>query len=178
MNPAHKIYPYLLRGVKITHPNQVWSTDITYLPLAGGFMYLTAVIDWFSRYVLTWRLSNTLDSLFCVEALSQALTLGKPEIFNSDQGVQFTALAFTALLQQADIQISMDGRGRALDNIFIERFWRSLKYEDIYLNRYETVPLLVLGLTRYFQLYNYQRPHQSLGNQTPAVVYSRGIQSF
>jgi putative transposase len=178
VNPAHKIYPYLLRGVNITHPNQVWSTDITYLPLAGGFMYLTAVIDWFSRYVLTWRLSNTLDSLFCVEALSQALTLGKPEIFNSDQGVQFTALSFTSLLQQADIQISMDGRGRALDNIFIERFWRSLKYEDIYLNRYETVPLLVLGLTRYFDLYNYERPHQSLGYQTPALVYSRGIQSF
>jgi putative transposase len=178
VNPAHKIYPYLLRGVNITHPNQVWSTDITYLPLAGGFMYLTAVIDWFSRYVLTWRLSNTLDSLFCVEALSQALTLGKPEIFNSDQGVQFTALSFTSLLQQADIQISMDGRGRALDNIFIERFWRSLKYEDIYLNCYETVPLLVHGLTRYFDLYNYQRPHQSLGYQTPALVYSRGIQSF
>jgi putative transposase len=178
VNPAHKIYPYLLRGVQITHPNQVWSTDITYLPLAGGFMYLTAVIDWFSRYVLTWRLSNTLDSLFCVEALSQALTLGKPEIFNSDQGVQFTALSFTSLLQQADIQISMDGRGRALDNIFIERFWRSLKYEDIYLNCYDSVPLLVLGLTRYFDLYNYQRPHQSLGYQTPALVYSRGIQSF
>ena len=178
VNPAHKIYPYLLRGVKIIRPNQVWSTDITYLPLAGGFMYLTAVIDWFSRYVLTWRLSNTLDSLFCVEALSQALTLGKPEIFNSDQGVQFTALSFTSVLQQADIQISMDGRGRALDNIFIERFWRSLKYEDIYLNCYETVPLLVHGLTRYFDLYNYQRPHQSLGNQTPALVYSRGIQSF
>ena len=178
VNPAHKIYPYLLRGVKIIRPNQVWSTDITYLPLAGGFMYLTAVIDWFSRYVLTWRLSNTLDALFCVEALSQALTLGKPEIFNSDQGVQFTALSFTSVLQQADIQISMDGRGRALDNIFIERFWRSLKYEDIYLNCYETVPLLVHGLTRYFDLYNYQRPHQSLGNQTPALVYSRGIQSF
>ena len=178
VNPAHKIYPYLLRGVKIIRPNQVWSTDITYLPLAGGFMYLTAVIDWFSRYVLTWRLSNTLDSLFCVEALSQALTLGKPEIFNSDQGVQFNAVYFTSVLPQADIQISMDGRGRALDNIFIERFWRSLKYEDIYLNCYETVPLLVHGLTRYFDLYNYQRPHQSLGNQTPALVYSRGIQSF
>jgi putative transposase len=182
VNPAHKIYPYLLRGVKITHPNQVWSTDITYIPLAGGFMYLTAVIDWFSRYVLTWRLSNTLDSLFCVEALSQALTLGKPEIFNSDQGVQFTALSFTSVLELADIQISMDGRGRALDNIFIERFCGcplgALKYEDIYLNRYETVPLLVQGLTRYFDLYNYQRPHQSLGNQTPALVYSRGIQSF
>jgi len=178
MNPAHKIYPYLLRGVKITRPNQVWSTDITYIPLANGFMYLTAVIDWFSRYVLTWRLSNTLDSLFCVEALSQALTLGKPEIFNSDQGVQFTALCFTSVLEQAEIQISMDGRGRALDNIFIERFWRSLKYEDIYLYLYDTVPALLQGLTRYFQLYNYERPHQSLGNQTPAVIYSRSIRSF
>ena len=178
VNPAHKIYPYLLRGVKITHPNQVWSTDITYIPLAGGFMYLTAVIDWFSRYVLTWRLSNTLDSLFCVEALSEALRLGKPAIFNSDQGVQFTALCFTSVLEQAEIQISMDGRGRALDNIFIERFWRSLKYEDIYLNRYDTVSVLLHGLTRYFQLYNYERPHQSLGNQTPAVVYSRGAHLF
>ena len=175
VNPAHKIYPYLLRGVKISYPNQVWSTDITYVPMPHGFMYLVAVIDWFSRYVLSWRLSNTLDSLFCLETLSQALTQGKPEIFNSDQGVQFTALSFTSVLEQAGIQISMDGRGRALDNIFIERFWRSLKYEDIYLYGYDTVPTLQQGLTRYFQLYNHERPHQSLDYQTPAVVYSRGF---
>ena len=175
VNPAHKIYPYLLRGVKINYPNQVWSTDITYIPMPHGFMYLVAVIDWFSRYVLSWRLSNTLDSLFCVETLAQALTVSEPEIFNSDQGVQFTALSFTALLEQAGIQISMDGRGRALDNSFIERFWRSLKYEDIYLYDYETVLALQQGLTRYFQLYNYERPHQSLDYQTPALVYSRGI---
>lgn len=178
VNPAHKIYPYLLRGVKITRPNQVWSTDITYIPIANGFMYLVAVIDWFSRYVLSWRLSNTLDSLFCLDALSQALLRGKPEIFNSDQGAQFTALAFTSRLEQADIQISMDGRGRALDNIFIERFWRSAKYEDIYLHDYETVPALQQGLVRYFQLYNYERPHQSLDDLTPSVVYTRGTRSF
>lgn len=174
VNPSHKIYPYLLRDVKISQPNQVWSTDITYIPLANGFMYLTAIIDWFSRYVLAWQLSNTLDSLFCVEALSSALLQGKPEIFNSDQGVQFTSLDFTSVLEQAEIRISMDGRGRALDNVFIERFWRSLKYEDIYLYHYETVPALYQGLTRYFHLYNFERPHQSLANQTPAVVYSRG----
>jgi len=179
VNPAHKIYPYLLRGVKISYPNQVWSTDITYVPMPHGFMYLVAVIDWFSRYVLSWRLSNTLDSLFCLETLSQALTQGKPEIFNTDQGVQFTALSFTSVLEQAGIQISMDGRGRALDNIFIERFCGcplgALKYEDIYLYGYDTVPTLQQGLTRYFQLYNHERPHQSLDYQTPAVVYSRGF---
>jgi len=175
VNPGHKIYPYLLRGVKIERPNQVWSTDITYIPMTGGFMYLTAVIDWFSRYVLAWQLSNTLDSLFCVEALTTALGLGKPEIFNSDQGVQFTSLDFTSVLQRAEVQISMDGRGRALDNIFIERFWRSLKYEDIYLYGYDTVPALWQGLTRYIDFYNFERPHQSLANQTPAHVYSNGL---
>lgn len=170
-NPAHKIYPYLLRGLAITHPNQVWSADITYIPLRNGFMYLVAVIDWYSRYVLAWRLSNTLESTFCVEVLQQALQFGCPSMFNTDQGAQFTAVAFTAVLHQAGIQISMDGKGRALDNIFIERLWRSLKYEDVYLHRYETVPALVCGLERYFPFYNQVRFHQSLGYQTPAAVY-------
>ena len=168
---GHRIYPYLLRGLKITHPDQVWSTDITYLPLDKGFMYLTAVIDWYSRYVLAWQLSNTLETAFCLEALNQALAHGQPHIFNTDQGVQFTATAFTGRLIEKNIRISMDGRGRALDNIFIERFWRSLKYEDIYLKNYATVPALVKGLTDYFRFYNTERPHQSLGYQTPADVY-------
>ena len=178
VNPEHKIYPYLLCNVKIERPNQVWSTDITYIPMTGGFMYLTAIIDWYSRYVLTWRLSNTLDSLFCVEALTAALGLGKPEIFNSDQGAQFTSLDFTSVLQRAEVQISMDGRGRTLDNIFIERFWRSLKYEEIYLYGYDSVPALRQGLTRYFDFYNFERPHQSLGYQTPALVYSNRLAAF
>jgi len=167
----HKIYPYLLRDVEIVRPNQVWSSDITYIPLDTGFMYLVAVIDWYSRYILTWELSNTLDGHFCQVALQQALTQGRPEIFNTDQGVQFTATDFTDILEQAHIQISMDGRGRALDNIFIERFWRSLKYEDIYIWNYATVPALLAGLERYFTLYNDERPHQSLDDQTPAEVY-------
>ena len=145
-HPDHKIYPYLLRGLAITRPNQVWSTDITYIPLRNGFMYLAAVIDWYSRYVLAWRLSNTLESTFCIEVLQQALEQGRPEIFNTDQGSQFTSVAFTSVLQEAGIQISMDGRGRALDNIFIERLWRSVKYENIYLYQYETVPALIVGL--------------------------------
>jgi len=168
---GHRIYPYLLRGRKIVRPNQVWSTDITYVPMTQGFMYLTAIIDWFSRYVLTWQLSNTLDGHFCQTALQQALTLGRPEIFNTDQGAQFTAQAFTSILTSADIRISMDGRGRALDNIFIERFWRSIKYEDIYLKEYSTVPALMSGLGEYFTFYNQERLHQSLGYQTPAEVY-------
>jgi len=167
----HKIYPYLLRGLDIGHIDQVWSTDITYLPLQNGFIYLVAVIDWYSRYILAWQLSNTLDGHFCRVALHQALSQGKPEIFNTDQGVQFTAEAFTAILSQAHIQISMDGRGRALDNIFIERFWRSLKYDDIYLHDYATVPQLLAGLQRYFTLYNHERLHQSLDYRTPAEVY-------
>lgn len=167
----HRVYPYLLRGVEITRPNQVWSTDITYIPLKNGFMYLTAVIDWYSRYVLAWQLSNTLDSLFCVEALQQALQRGRPDIFNTDQGSQFTSLAFTSVLEAAGIRISMDGKGRALDNIFVERLWRSVKYEDIYLNHYATVPALYTGLHTYFQFYNQERPHQSLGNCTPSAVY-------
>jgi putative transposase len=171
VNRAHRIYPYLLRGVKITRLNQVWSTDITYVPMANGFMYLTAVIDWYSRYVLAWRLSNTLDTLFCIEALQEALLLGRPEIFNTDQGVQFTSEAFTSILKAAEIQISMDGKGRALDNIFVERLWRTVKYEDIYLKRYDTVPALDLGMHKYFGFYNYERPHSSLDYQTPAAVY-------
>jgi len=167
----HKIYPYLLSEVEIVRPGQVWSSDITYIPLQTGFMYLVAVIDWFSRYILAWELSNTLDGYFCQVALRHALTQGQPEIFNTDQGVQFTATDFTDILTQADIQISMDGRGRALDNIFIERFWRSLKYEDIYLWNYASVPDLLAGLQRYFTRYNLKRPHQSLDYRTPAEVH-------
>jgi len=167
----HKIYPYLLRGLDIVRPEQVWSTDITYIPIQNGFMYLVAVIDWYSRYILSWQLSNTLDGHFCQVALQQALSQGQPKIFNTDQGVQFTAEAFTSILEHAHIQISMDGRGRALDNIFIERFWRSLKYEDIYVQDYATVPELWTGLDRYFTLYNHERLHQSLGYRTPAEVH-------
>lgn len=170
-HPEHKIYPYLLRGMEITQPNQVWSTDITYVPVRNGFLYLVAVIDWFSRYVLAWQLSNTLDNHFCIEALQQALQTGRPTIFNSDQGAQFTALNFTALLEKAEIQISMDGKGRALDNIFIERLWRTVKYEDVYLHDYATGAALFTGLTHYFAFYNHVRLHQSLNYRTPAAVY-------
>jgi len=170
-NPEHRIYPYLLRGLKITHPNQVWSTDITYIPMASGFMYLVAVIDLYSRYILSWRLSNTLDGEFCREALNEALAQNKPTIFNTDQGSQFTAIAFTDILNQAQIQISMDGRGRAYDNIFIERFWRTLKYENVYLKQYETVPELKSGLKEYFIFYNRERIHQSLAYETPFDIY-------
>lgn len=170
-HPDHKVYPYLLTGLAITHPNQVWSTDITYVPMRNGFMYLVAVMDWYSRYVLAWQLANTLESTFCIEALHQALTQGRPQIFNTDQGAQFTATAFTAILEAAQIQISMDSKGRAFDNIFNERLWRTVKYEDIYLQQYETVPALLRGLEHYFIFYNQVRPHQSLGYQTPAFVY-------
>jgi putative transposase len=168
---SHKVYPYLLRGLEITRPNQVWSADITYVPLLHGFMYLVAIIDWFSRYVLAWQLSNTLDGQFCLDALRQALLAGDPEIFNTDQGVQFTALEFTGCLEAAGIRISMDSRGRALDNIFIERLWRSVKYEDIYLKDYASVPELDAGLNAYFRFYNFDRPHQSLAYRTPAEVH-------
>lgn len=171
VNSAHRIYPYLLRNVEIVRVNQVWSTDITYVPLRHGFMYLTAVIDWYSRYVLAWQLSNTLDTHFCMAALQQALSYGQPEIFNTDQGAQFTSDAFTGILADAQIAISMDGKGRALDNIFVERLWRTVKYEDIYLKQYATVPLLYAGLQAYFRFYNHERPHQSLDNRTPAAVY-------
>jgi putative transposase len=168
---GHRIYPYLLRGVKVERKDQVWSTDITYVPMVSGFMYLAAVIDWFSRYVIGWRLSNTLDGSFCLEMLDEALRGGRPEIFNTDQGVQFTAAAFTGRLESAGVAVSMDGRGRALDNVFVERLWRSVKYEDIYIQGYDTVPELHRGLARYFAFYNHERPHQSLHYRTPAAVY-------
>jgi putative transposase len=168
---GHRIYPYLLRNVTIERPDQVWSTDITYVPLASGFMYLAAVIDWYSRYVIAWRLSNTLDGSFCLEMLDEALSRGKPEVFNTDQGVQFTAQAWTGRLESVGVAVSMDGRGRCLDNVFVERLWRTVKYEDIYLRCYETVPQLQQGLGRYFPFYNEERLHQSLDYRTPAVVY-------
>src|SRR3954465_15933497 len=168
---GHRIYPYLLRDAKVERRDQVWSTDITYVPMASGFMYLAAVIDWHSRYVIAWRLSNTLDGSFCLEMLEEALEGGRPEIFNTDQGVQFTASAFTGRLESAGVAVSMDGRGRALDNVFGERLWRSVKYEDVYIWRYETVPELRRGLGRYFGFYNEERPHQSLGDRTPGAVY-------
>jgi putative transposase len=172
-DPSHRIYPYLLRNVPIERPNQVWSCDITYLPMPSGFMYLVAVIDWYSRYVLSWRLSNTLDSGFCVEALEAACRRQRPEIFNTDQGVQFTSRAFTSRLEDWGVAISMDGRGRALDNVFIERLWWSVKYESIYLHEFGTVPALEQGLQTYFEYYCYQRPHQALDYRTPAQVYGR-----
>ena len=167
----HKKYPYLLRDVEITRRDQVWSTDITYIRLKQGFIYLVAVIDWYSRYVLSWEISTTLDREFCMKALNKALESGKPEIFNTDQGVQFTSLEFTGRLEAAGIQISMDGRGRALDNVFVERLWRSVKYEEVYLKDYQDVRIAKDGLRNYFQFYNAERPHQSLGNETPSEVY-------
>jgi putative transposase len=174
-HPGHKVYPYLLRGVAIVRPDQVWSTDITYVRLAHGFAYLVAVMDWYSRRVLAWRLSNSLEAGFCVDCLEEALRAhGQPAIFNSDQGVQFTSEAFTRVLLDRGIAISMDGRGRALDNIFVERLWRTVKYEDIYLKGYASLPELLLGLTEYFAFYNDERPHQALGYCTPEAVYRLG----
>jgi putative transposase len=174
-HPEHKIYPYLLRGLEINKPNQVWSTDITYIRMARGFVYLVAIIDWYSRKILAWRISNTMESSFCIACLEEALRLfGAPEIFNTDQGSQFTSLDFTGLLLSKDIKISMDGRGRALDNIFIERLWRTIKYEDIYLKDYATIPILISGLSVYITFYNTERQHQSLCDKTPDVVYSTG----
>jgi putative transposase len=174
--PEHPVYPYLLRGVPVVRPNQVWSTDITYIRLAHGFAYLVAVIDWYSRKVLSWRISNSMESVFCVDCLEEALrSHGKPEIFNSDQGAQFTSEAFTGVLKREGVVISMDGRGRVFDNIFVERLWRSVKYEDVYLKGYATMGELMLGLAEYFAFYNAERPHQSLGNAAPAVVYRNGI---
>ena len=167
----HKVYPYLLSDVKILRPNQVWSTDITYIGLKGGFVYLVAIIDWFSRYVLSWELSITLDSSFCLSSLDRALLEAKPEIFNSDQGSQFTANSFSQILLANNIKISMDGRGRVFDNIFVERLWRSLKYELIYLNEYDSVPETVGAIGSYFAFYNQERPHQSLQYMTPAEVH-------
>ena len=173
--PGHRIYPYLLRGVEVARPNQVWSSDITYIRLARGFVYLVAVMDWYSRKVLSWRLSNSLETAFCVEALEDALArYGLPEVFNTDQGTQFTSTAFTQVLKAQAIRISMDGRGRAADNIFVERLWRTVKYEDIYLKEYREVSELLLGLAAYFEFYNWERRHQSLGYRTPAAVYALG----
>ena len=171
-NQEHPVYPYLLRGLPISRPNQVWATDITYIPLARGSAYLVAIMDWHSRRVLSWRLSNTLDASFCVEALQEALSrFGRPEIFNSDQGSQFTAVDFTAVLLAAGVKISMDGKGRCIDNVFVERLWRSLKYEDIYLKAYTNLVEARAGIGRYFHFYNTRRSHQALGHQTPAAFY-------
>ncbi len=168
----HKVYPYLLRGVMVASPDQVWSTDITYIRLRAGFLYLVAILDWFSRYVLSWRLSNTLEVAFCLEALEEALQgRRRPEIFNSDQGVQFTSRDFTGRLEREGIRVSMDGRGRVFGNIFIERLWRTVKYEEVYLNDYERGRDARDGLGRYFRFYNQERPHQALGYQTPEAVY-------
>jgi len=168
---GHKVYPYLLRDVAVERADQVWSADITYVPLTSGFMYLAATIDWFSRFVVAWRLSNTLDGSFCQEMLEEALGRGKPEVFNTDQGAQFTAGAWTGRLEQAGVAVSMDGRGRCLDNVFVERLWRSVKYEDVYLRGYESVPELERGLRAYFAFYNTERLHQSLGYRAPAALY-------
>jgi putative transposase len=168
---GHEIYPYLLRGVSIERPNHVWSTDITYIPMHGGFLYLVAVMDWFSRFVLSWELSNTMETGFCLAALDAAFRFGQPAIWNSDQGAQFTAADFLAPLKKRGISISMDGRGRALDNVFIERLWRSLKYELIYPVDVASGADLIPALERYFHFYNHQRPHQALGYRTPADLF-------
>ena len=167
----HKVYPYLLKGMTIDRPDQVWCTDITYIPMHRGWVYLVAIMDWFSRYVLAWGVSVTLDASFCVSALERALTTGTPVTFNSDQGSQFTRGAFTGVLCEAGVRISMDGRGRVYDNIFIERLWRSVKYEEVYLHDYQTVAQAVSGLNRYFAFYNHERPHQAFGGLTPAEMY-------
>jgi len=174
--PGNKIYPYLLRGVKISEPNHVWASDITYIPMANGFLYLAAVIDWASRAVLGWRLSNTIDSAFCVEALDEALqNHGKPRIFNTDQGAQFTSAAFTSKLEAAGIAISMDGRGRFMDNIFIERLWRSIKYEEVHLKAYADGREARAGIGHWIEFYNHRRPHQAMDNQRPMAVWREGV---
>jgi putative transposase len=169
--PGQRIYPYRLGGLKIDRPNQVWGSDITYIRLRQGFIYLVAILDWFSRYVLAWEVSVSLESAFCLAALDWALQTGCPEIFNSDQGAQFTSEVFTKRLVECGITISRDGRGRAMDNIFVERLWRSVKYEEVYLKDYEEVPEAVTNLRNYFLFYNHERPHQALGYQTPAAIY-------
>ncbi len=175
-HPQHAIYPYLLRGLAITRPNQVWSADITYVRLVHGFVYLVAIIDWYSRKVLSWQVSNTMDVSFCRDCLDEAIRkYGSPDIFNTDQGSQFTSDQWINKLQEHGVKISMDGRGRALDNIFVERLWRSVKYEDIYLKNYATMPELLLGLATYFIFYNHERYHQALGYQTPVNVYQTGL---
>ena len=168
----HKIYPYLLRGLKIDYPNQVWCADLTYLRLRGGFVYLTVVMDWYSRYVLSWEISVTMEESFCISALERALRCSSPpEIFNTDQGSQYTGSGFTGVLKNHGIRISMDGKGRAMDNIMVERLWRTVKYEDIYIRDHESVEELVKGLRTYFEFYNHERPHQTFGGRTPAEVY-------
>lgn len=169
--PEHKIYPYLLRGLKITRPNQVWSADITYIPMHRGFLYLVAVIDWYSRFVLSWKLSNTLDADFCVEALQDALTQGTPDIFNTDQGSQFTSEDFVETVLAAGAKMSMDGRGRWVDNVFVERLWRSLKWEEVYLHAYESPREARLSIGHWFDFYNTRRPHQALGYMKPAELH-------
>jgi putative transposase len=174
-HPEHRVYPYLLRGMDVVRPNQVWATDITYIPLERGWGYLIAIMDWYSRAVLAWRLSNTMTVEFCVEALEEALRhYGRAEVFNSDQGSQFTSPAYTDTLTREGIAISMDGKGRVTDNIFIERLWRSLKYEDVYLRDYATLALAQVGISRWIRFYNEHRPHQALENHTPLEVY-RGV---
>ena len=170
--PGHKVYPYLLGGMEITRPNQVWAADITYIPMAKGFLYLVAIMDWYSRHVMAWRLSNTLDADFCIETLGEALGKGRPEIFNTDQGSQFTGEDFTGLLEQHEVSISMDGKGRYTDNIFVERLWRTVKYEEVYLKAYSNGREARVGLEAYFHFYNNQRPHQALGYRTPAEVFN------
>ena len=172
-HPEHKIYPYLLRGMEIRAPDEVWCSDFTYVPMPRGFMYLVAVMDWFSRYVIAWRVSNSMEAGFCVTALEEALATGTPGIFNTDQGSQFTSEDFTKPLLDSDVRISMDGRGRALDNVFIERLWRSVKYEDLYLRDYADGHALHAGLARYFHYYNHERPHRGLEMETPASCYNR-----
>ncbi len=173
-HPEHKKFPYLLRNVTIERCDQVWSTDITYIRLSKGFVYLTAIIDWYSRYVISWRLSTTLETDFCIEALTESLEQGRCEIFNTDQGSQYTSPRFTAPLLAQGIQVSMDGKGRALDNIFVERLWRTVKYENIYLREYRTVNCVREGLKDYFEFYNHERYHQSLDYRKPAEVYFEG----
>ncbi len=170
-NHDHKIYPYLLRDISIDHSNQVWCTDITYLPMKNGFVYLVAILDWYSRRVISWRIGTTLDTSFCIDALEEALRCGKPEIFNTDQGCQFTSDAFTSMLKKNDIRISMDGKGRAIDNIIVERFWRSLKYEKIYLNEFSTIEEIKNAVREYIVFYNSERFHETLEYNTPDEVY-------
>jgi len=178
-HPEHRIYPYLLRNMPITRPNHVWCADVTYLPMRRGFLYLVAIMDWATRKVLAWRISNTMDAGFCVEALLDALARhGKPEIFNTDQGSQFTSNAFTGVLRAAEIKISMDGRGRWMDNVFIERLWRSVKYECVYLHAFETGTELRAGLGRWFTYYNQHRPHSALAGKTPAEAYGKNRSSY
>jgi putative transposase len=170
-HPEHRLYPYLLRGLAIRAPDEVWCADITYIPMRRGYLYLVAVMDWFSRYVLAWELSNSLEAAFCLSALERALTTATPGIFNTDQGAQFTSEEFIGRLEKAGVQVSMDGRGRVLDNLFVERLWRSLKYEEVYLRDYADGLAARQGLGQYFRFYNTERPHQALGSRTPAAIY-------